>query len=215
MDKTKPIEYSEEQLEARKVIQDLLIQTREFLKVVINKSGIRTDVPALSSTISFIMDDGHTRSMFLGDYVPPTETKPAEIRLYIDAIVDYSIYLGIDYNSLIAKVLLSQVHHALTWESKQKFDFIKAEQFAAKACRKLNRQGIVSDIRPKMYMDTANANAIEMTARQKWIDRWLQMELDKNERLRKANFSSMKGKVLPEEQEPGAAAPHDASNTDA
>jgi hypothetical protein len=160
--------------EARQSIQDLISQTREFLKVVINKSGIRTDVEALSSTVNFVLDASHARSVFLGDYVAPSETKPVgEIYLYLDAIIDYSLYLGVDYGSLIAKVLLTQLHHALSYKPDRTLDYIKAENFASKACRKLNRQGIISDVRPKMYFDPSATNPVELTARQKWMDKWL------------------------------------------
>jgi hypothetical protein len=193
----------EKYVKAQEMVEELLTYTRDYLKAVVNKSGIRTDIDELNSTISFVMGDNHKRSVFLGEFVPPTDEEPAsQIRLHIDALVDYSIYQGVDYSSLAAKVLLTQIHHTFTWQSKEKFDFEKAEQFASKACRKLNRQGIVKDLRPKMYIGPSNSNSLEITARQKWIDQWLKKEFDEVG-------------VYPKDNQGAIAPPDPTNNTDA
>ena len=150
--------------------EELITSTSDYLKFIIKKSGIQRD--DIFPNISFILGIEHAYSTFLGDFIPAKEDKPMEIRLYIDAIIDYSSYLGVDYSSMVAKVLFTQVHNAMSWESHGKYDFLKAEQFATRIVKKLKRQGIAIDPRPKVYLDSS-ANAIELTARQKWIDKWI------------------------------------------
>ena len=163
-----------EKEEVDKVVEEMLNTTREFLSYAMKKSGIRGDLKALGSKVSFVMNDNKMKSFFMGEYITPNEVNPSgEIRLYIDAIISYAEYLGVDYWSTITKVLFCQVHHALTWESKNKFDFDKAEKFASKICKKLVKQKIITDLRPKMYINTSDR--LVLTARQKWIEKWLGM----------------------------------------
>lgn len=158
--------------EINKILNDMLTKTRDFLKHAIKKSGIYGDLEGLKTMITFRMNDDRVRSMFLGEYVTPTEKHPnGEIIIHIDSIVDYSEFLGVDYWSLITKITMCQIHHVLTWNSKQKFNFIKAEKFGTKICRKLAQQNIINDVRPKMYIPLNDNSTI--IARQKWIEKWV------------------------------------------
>lgn len=160
-----------------KVVGDMLNATRNFLSYALHKSGVRGDTQRMRTMVSFRMNDNKLRSMFLGEYTTPSETCPnGEIIIHVDAVFDYAAYLGVDYWSMIAKVLFSQVHHALTWDSKKTFDFEKSEKFATKICKKLMKQTIITDPRPKIYI--AGTDRLNLLARQKWIEKWTGMGME-------------------------------------
>mgnify|MGYP001180492125 FL=1 len=159
------------------IIKDLLHETSLFLSRAINKSGVRYNQDELMSLINLCVGVDKKRSFFLGELITPEDgAKDVKIYLYIDAIIDYASFLGIDYWSVLAKVAFCQVHHYLQWKSGKEIDYDKAEQFGSKICRKLYRQGLITDTRMQMYL--GNSNTLILLARQKWVEKWSGIKLE-------------------------------------
>jgi hypothetical protein len=57
-------------------------------------------------------------------------------------------------------------------------DSKKAERFAAKACKKLLKQGIITQTPPVFYLEYDNKNMYyQIVLRQQWMEKWTGMSM--------------------------------------
>lgn len=144
------------------------------------KSGVRISDSFLSEIVYLIPDAEKTSSAFLGLYEVPREKTPkGRIILYTDAIEDYADYIGRESHDLATKIFFCLIYDYMNYMDKDKAgDSSKAERFAAKACKKLLKQGILKQMPPIFYFEYDNDNMYyQIILRQQWMERWTGMNM--------------------------------------
>lgn len=167
-------------MEDKILIEAMMTELNNHLNYALSKSGLRLDYDKLRKNI--VLNHGSDRrvSVFMAACNEPSEKYPeGRIVLYIDAIADYSTYIGRDMKDVILKIFFTQVHHYLTLNSKGKVDYNKAEKFATRICSKLIRQGIMSAEPPIFYINTKDpAMYYQRLLRSQWFTSWSGINLN-------------------------------------
>lgn len=154
------------------VIKEFLDSINDFLLYAFKKSGLRMNNDILNRII-LRHGEEKLKSVFMASYNPEDDT----ITLYIDAITDYASYIGRPVYDVIAKIFFTQIHHHLT--RKKNIDYLKAEKFATKVCRKLLKQGIIEQMPPIFYIDAEDKNMYyQRLLRKQWFERWIDMDIN-------------------------------------
>lgn len=152
----------------------------EHLVKCFKKSGLRINDEFLKEIVFLRDGDNKLKSIFLGVYDLPTEgNKQGKITLYIDAISDYSSYIGRDFFDVSTKIFFVLIHNYITCTEGKKLDNLRAEKFASKICKKLLKQGLLSKEPPIFNIDYSDKNmAYQILLRQQWMQKWTGMSLD-------------------------------------
>lgn len=168
-------------MEDKILVERIMTEINNHLNYVLSKSGLRLDYDTLRKSIALNHGSDRRLSVFMASCSESSEEYPeGKIILYIDAIADYSAYIGRDMRDVIAKIFFTQVHHYLTLNTKGKVDYIKAEKFATKICNKLIKQGIISTEPPIFYINTKDPTMYyHRLLRSQWFESWSGIDLSK------------------------------------
>ena len=170
-------------MEDKILIEKMMTELNNHLNYALKKSGLKIDYDKIRKNIVLNHESSRYISVFMAACNEPSEQYPeGRIVLYIDAIADYSKYIGRDMKDVIVKIFFTQVHHFLTLNSKGKVDYDRAEKFATKICNKLIRQGIMSADPPIFYIDTKDpAMYYQRLLRSQWFQSWSGIDFSKIE----------------------------------
>lgn len=164
--------------------EDISLQVKEALNAHLvrcfKKSGLKINEDFLKDIV--VLRDGANKlnSIFLGVYeLPGDDSEKGRIVLHIDAISDYCDYIKRDFFDVSTKVFFVLIHNYMRCMAGKKHDNLRAEKFAAKICKKLLKQGILSKEPPIFNIDYEDKNMYyQILLRQQWMQKWTGMSLD-------------------------------------
>lgn len=161
-------------MEDKEIIKEVMQLINIHLDKCLKKSGLRNDIEDIESIVTLQHGENKGISVVLGSYSPSVEEEEkGRIILYIDAISDYSKYIGRNFLDVITKIFFAQVHHYMTYEKGKELDYLKAESFATKICRKLLKQDLIEKLPPIFYIDIEDDNMMyQRLLRRQWFEQW-------------------------------------------